>query len=59
VDKKIDLHEIDKRIQIMKKTADELKRLGENFPAVNKNTDRLLAAVKMMELNVCDVCNLD
>jgi len=59
MDNKIDLDKIDGAIQSIKKAAEGLKRLGDNFPAVTKNTDRLLASVKMMELNVCDVCDLD
>ena len=59
MEKKIDLNEIHIAIREIKRAAEELKRLGENFPAVTKNTDRLLASVKMLELNVCDVRELD
>jgi hypothetical protein len=54
-----DLKKIHAKIQLIKKTAEELKRMGENFPAINRNTVRILASVKMLELNVSDVVELD
>jgi len=55
----IDLKKIQAKIQLMKKTAEELKQMGENFPAINRNTVRILASVKMLEINVSDVVELD
>ena len=43
----IDLKEIDKRIQAMKREADELIDLGESFPALYRNTSRILASIKI------------
>lgn len=51
----IDLKKIHTKIQLMKKTAEELKLLGEDFPAVKRNTARILASIKMLEINVSDV----
>ena len=56
---RIDLNEIDAKIQLMKKTAEELNRIGENFPALARNTIRILASVKMLEINVSDLVELD
>ncbi len=53
--KKIDLKELDSKIQSMKKTAEELKKMGEDFPALYRNVSRLLASIKMLELNVSDL----
>jgi len=53
--KKIDLKELDGKIQTMKKTAEELKKMGEDFPALYRNVSRLLASIKMLELNVSDL----
>jgi hypothetical protein len=50
-----DLKELDSKIQSMKKTAEELKKMGEDFPALYRNTSRLLASIKMLELNVSDL----
>jgi hypothetical protein len=55
MDKHIDLHEIDRNIQVIKKAAEELKSLSDNFPALAKNTDRILASLKMLEMNTSDV----
>jgi len=55
----INLKKLNTKIQLMKKTAEELKRMGENFPAINRNTVRILASVKMLEINVSDVVELD
>ncbi len=57
--KQPDLHSIDQKIQVIKKAAEELKLLSDNFPAVEKNTDRILASLKMMEINISDVLHLD
>ena len=55
----IDLHEINDKIQLMKKTAEDLNRIGEDFPAIARNTVRILASVKMLEINVSDLVELD
>ena len=56
--KKIDLKELDSKIQSMKKTAEELRQMGENFPALYRNINRILAGIKMLELNISDVANI-
>lgn len=55
---RIDLNEIDAKIQLMKKTAEELNEIGENFPALARNTVRILASIKMLEINVSDLLDL-
>ena len=54
----IDLKKVHTKIQLMKKTAEELKRMGKNFPAIRRNSIRILASVKMLEINVSDVIEL-
>ncbi|MDH3799710.1 MAG: hypothetical protein OES70_13770 [Desulfobacterales bacterium] len=54
----IDLHEINDKIQLMKKTAEDLNRIGEDFPAIARNTVRILASVKMLEINISDLVEL-
>ncbi|MBP1739819.1 MAG: hypothetical protein H6Q48_2112 [Deltaproteobacteria bacterium] len=56
--KKADLKEIDIKIQSMKKTAEELKQMGEDFPALYRNISRVLASIKMLELNISDVAGI-
>ena len=53
-----DLTELDGKIQSIKKTAEDLKKMGEDFPALSRNVSRLLASVKMLELNVSDVAGI-
>ena len=55
----IDLDLINSKIQLMKNTAEELKRLGANLPAIDRNIVRLLASIKMLEINISDLANLE
>ena len=54
-----DLNEINAKIQLMKQTAQELNRFGEDFPSIARNTSRILASVKMLELNISDLIEID
>jgi len=54
-----DLKKIDEKIQEMKSTAQELNRLGDNFPALARNSVRILASIKMLEINISDLVELD
>jgi hypothetical protein len=51
----IDLEGIDERIQLMKKAAQELKEMGKVIPALDRNVVRILASIKMLEINISDV----
>ena len=55
----IDLNRIDDKIQLLKKTAEELNQLCQDFPAIARNTVRILASVKMLEINISDLIELD
>ena len=55
----MDIKEIDEKIQILKKTAEELNQQYQDFPAIARNTVRILASVKMLEINVSDMVELD
>ena len=57
--KQIDLNQINDKIQLMKKTAEELNRMGEDFPTIARNTVRILASVKMLEINISDLGELN
>jgi hypothetical protein len=54
-----DLNEIDSKIKMMKRTAEELARAGENFPAIARNIVRISAGIKMLEINISDVVELE
>jgi len=55
MDTTYDLDGITAKIESLKKTAMELADLGEDFPALYRNARRILAAVKMLEINISDV----
>ena len=54
-----DIKKIDDKIRVLKRTAEELNRMGEDFPALARNSIRILASIKMLELNVSDIVELD
>jgi hypothetical protein len=49
------LKEMAEKIADLKKTAEELRDLGEDFPALYRNTRRVLAGIKMLEMNISDL----
>ena len=53
------LNEIDAKIQMMKRTAEELAQAGENFPAIARNIVRISAGIKMLEINISDIVDLE
>jgi len=44
---------------LLKRTAQELTLLGEDFPALARNLARIEASMKMLELNITDLIELD
>jgi hypothetical protein len=52
------LRTIDDRIRLLKRTAEELKQMAQGFPALERNAIRILASIKMLEINVSDICDL-
>jgi hypothetical protein len=50
--------ELDRRVQAIKTAAQELQDLSAGIQAVDRNADRILASVKMLEINVSDVLDL-
>lgn len=58
MDNQININEINNKIQLMKKMAEELNSVGDDFPAIARNTVRILASVKMLEMNISDLIEL-
>lgn len=58
VKKQINLIPMADKINLLRKTAEELRKMGKDLPAVEKNTDRIMASVKMLELNISDPAEL-
>ena len=53
-----EIKKLDTRIQAMKKAAQELKKFSGGIQAIDRNTDRVLASVKMLEINISDLLEL-
>ena len=58
MDQKAIFLEMDEKIQLIKKTAQDMTKMGEDFPALYRNTQRILASAKMLELNISDIMDL-
>ena len=50
-----EMKKLDTRIKAIKKAARELKALSGGMQAVDRNVERILASVKMLEINVTDL----
>jgi prefoldin subunit 5 len=53
-----EIGKIDTRIKIIKKATQELKQLSGGIQAIDRNAERILASVKMLEINISDVRDL-
>ena len=57
----VDEYPIDKmvkKVRSIKKSAVELRNLSGGIEAVGCNVDRILASIKMLEINISDVADL-
>ncbi len=54
-----DFKKLDTRIKTIRKAAQELKGFSKGIPAVDRNAERILASVKMLEINVSDILTLN
>jgi hypothetical protein len=52
---RMEMKKLDTRIKTIKKAAEELKTLSGGTQAVDRNVERILASVKMLEINVTDL----
>ncbi|UCE48929.1 MAG: hypothetical protein JSW47_02065 [Phycisphaerales bacterium] len=52
-------NDIVSKIQLLKQTAKELSQDVDDVPALARNAARILASVKMLELNFTDVIDLE
>ena len=53
-----DIEEMDALIKRLRRLAEELKQKSGRIQAVDRNVDRILANVKMLELNISDVMEI-
>ncbi len=55
---KYDIDSMVDKIELLKRTAEELKASCGGIQAIKKNVDRILASIKMLEINVGDLKKL-
>jgi hypothetical protein len=46
------------KIKALRKNAEDLKKISGGIPAVDKNADRILANVRMLEIDINDAAEL-
>ena len=46
------------RIETLRQTATELKTMSGGIQAINRNVDRVLASIKMLEINISDIASI-
>jgi hypothetical protein len=56
--KEYKIGEMAKKIRVLKQTAVELKRISGGIQAVDRNVDRILASIKMLEINISDLADI-
>jgi len=52
------MKKLDTRIRTIRRAAEELKELSGGIQAIDRNVVRILASVKMLEINVSDLLEL-
>jgi len=50
-----DLKKIGEKVLSLKKTAEDLDGLSNDFPAIRRNIQRIMASIKMLEINTVDL----
>jgi hypothetical protein len=54
----IDIKKVAQKISFIKKEVNELKAMSGGIQAVDKNIDRILASIKMLEINISDLLDV-
>jgi hypothetical protein len=53
-----DLSAMTQKIKTLRQTAEDLKAISGGIAAAERNVDRLLAVVRLLELDFCDIAEL-
>ena len=53
-----DIKGMTEKVQAIKEAATELKHISGGVQAVDRNVDRILASVKMLEINISDIASI-
>jgi hypothetical protein len=54
----INIKKMAQKISSIKKEVNELKAMSSGIQAVDKNIDRILASIKMLEINISDLLDV-
>ena len=54
-----DLKKMAAEVQRLRAAAENLSQMGDDFPALARNSIRILASAKMLELNISDCVDLE
>lgn len=55
----IDLNAMNAKIMEIKNAATELNHMADEFPAIARNSARILSSTKMLEINLSDIVHLE
>lgn len=50
---------INKKVQEIKGKAEDLREMSDDFPALYRNVVRILASIRLLELNISDLVELE
>ena len=53
-----DLKQMVAKIKALRKEAESLKEISGGIPTVQKNTDRILANIRMLEISISDAAEI-
>ena len=56
--KEYDIKGMAEKIQALKQTAAELQQISGGIVAVEHNVERMLASIRVLELDICDVAGI-
>ncbi len=56
--KNINIKKMAQKVSSLKQEANELKAMSGGIQAVDRNIDRILASIKMLEINITDLVDV-
>jgi hypothetical protein len=57
--REIDMEVMNAKIEVIKAAATELHQMADAFPAIARNSARILSSTKMLEINLSDIVDLE
>jgi hypothetical protein len=55
MENEFDFKGMNEKIQLLKRVSEDILGEADDFPSLSRNCSRILASIKMMELNVSDI----